>query len=196
MGIHAGTMARVLMNQPPRASDREHSVRTIIGAAMPASIWEEFERRFGVDVVEVYSSIDGAGATLMNPGDGPAGSIGRPSPETEARVVDDDGNDVARGEVGELLVRPTLSLGGKLLVTYYRGNEAASEEKTRDGWVWTGDLVRHDADGWYWFVDRKKDVIRRRGVNIAPAEIERLLLDHPGIAECTAFVVPSEAGRG
>lgn len=191
--FHAGTMARMLMNQPHRATDRAHSLRTVIGAAMPAEIWPAFEQRFGVHVVEVYSSIDGGGATFMNFGQAPPGSIGRPSPETEARIVDDGGQDVLDDAVGELLVRPTLSLGGPL-VAYYR-DEAASEEKTRDGWVWTGDLVRRDADGWYWFVDRKKDVIRRRGVNIAPAEIERLLLEHPGIAECSAFAVPSDLGE-
>jgi crotonobetaine/carnitine-CoA ligase len=93
--------------------------------------------------------------------------------------------------VGELQMRPR---GGSAVVAYYKDPEA-SAAKTAGGWVSTGDWFRHDPDGNYWFVDRKRDVIRRRGINLAPAVIEDAVRQHPAIAEVAAFAVPDDLGE-
>lgn len=187
---HVGTIARMLFNQPPQPTDGEHELRTFMGGGMPADIWEQFAARFRVTVFEAYSASDGVGS-IANFGDAPVGSIGRPGPELETRLVDEAGNDVAVGEVGELWLRPA---GAPALVEYYK-DPAATDEKTRDGWLHTGDLMRRDDSGALFFVDRAKDIVRRRGVNIAPAEVERILCGHPAITECTVHPVPSDLGE-
>jgi crotonobetaine/carnitine-CoA ligase len=121
------------------------------------------------------------------------GSIGKPRQHPNpsvarngARLVDDAGNDVATDEVGELLLRnPTMALG------YFRDPERTAET-FRDGWLHTGDLLRRDADGFHFFVDRKKDVIRRRGENISSVEVERVLAEHPDVRYAAIVGVPSE----
>lgn len=186
-----GTMARMLFNQPPKPSDKDHEVRYCIAPAMPPDLWEAFEERFNVKVYEFYSSTDSSGLTLTNGGKYPPGSAGRPFIEAEAMIVDDDGNPVPDGEVGELLLRPKA---GQPVVHYYNDPEA-SAEKVQNGWVWMGDYFRRDADGNYWFVDRKRDVIRRRGINLAPALIEDGVRKHDAVAEATAIAVPAELGE-
>jgi crotonobetaine/carnitine-CoA ligase len=190
---HVGTIARMLFNQPPQPTDGQHELRVFMGGGMPADIWEDFAKRFQVTIFEAYSASDGVGS-IANFGDAPVGSIGRPGPELESRLVDESGNDVAVGETGELWLRPAGVPAGTPLVEYYN-DRAATTEKVRDGWVHTGDLMRADASGALYFVDRAKDVVRRRGVNIAPAEIERILCAHPSITECTVHPVPSELGE-
>jgi crotonobetaine/carnitine-CoA ligase len=189
---HVGTIARMLWNQPPRPDDGTHPLRVFMGGGMPPDIWEAFASRFNVRIIEGYAASDSVG-TICNWGDAPAGSIGRPDPGVEVRVADTDDNDVAVGETGELLLRPAFSFGGPP-VRYYNDDEATAE-KNRGGWIRTGDLVRQDGDGNLFFVDRRKDVIRRRGVNLAPAEIERIVCGHPLIGECAALAVPSELGE-
>ncbi|MHB8430309.1 MAG: AMP-binding protein [Acidimicrobiales bacterium] len=192
VAYHVGTMAQMLMRQPPSPMDASNEVWLFVGGGMPADIWEAFSDRFGVEIVEMYAASDGVG-TIGNYGDAPPGSIGRPDPELEVRLVDDDGGDVPAGTAGELLVRPRHAPPGPLVE--YHNDPVASASKVPDGWVHTGDLVRADEDGNLYFVDRKKDAIRRRGVNIAPAEIERILGRHPRIRECAALAVPADLGE-
>jgi crotonobetaine/carnitine-CoA ligase len=193
LAFHVGTIARMLYAQPPKPTDGDHELKALLGGGMPADIWEAFAARFRVRIIESYSASDGVGQ-IVNWGDGPVGSVGRPDPELEVRLVGPDDQPVPVGEVGELHLRPAGGGLGGPAVQYHRDDEA-TEEKNRGGWVRTGDLFRQDADGWLYFVERKKDVIRRRGVNIAPAEIERIVGADPAVEECAALSVPAELGE-
>ena len=104
-------------------------------------------------------------------------------------MVDDDGRELPDGEVGELVVRTPIVTKG-----YYRDPEATAAA-FRDGWFLTGDLVRRDANGYFWFVARKKDIIRRRGENISGAELDRVIGQHPAVAEAAAIAVPAKLGE-
>jgi crotonobetaine/carnitine-CoA ligase len=121
---------------------------------------------------------------------GPIGRHPDPArPWAQCRVVDEDGRDVPDGTVGELIVKTPIVMQG-----YYRDPEQ-TKSAFRDGWFLTGDLVKRDADGYYFFVSRKKDIIRRRGENIAGAEIDRVVGAHPAVLEAAAVPVPSELGE-
>jgi crotonobetaine/carnitine-CoA ligase len=121
------------------------------------------------------------------------GPVGRhPDPRrqwAECRVVDDEGRDVAVGEVGELVVKTPVIMQG-----YFRDPDQ-TRAAFRDGWFLTGDMVRRDEDGYFFFVARKKDIIRRRGENIAGAELDRVIGSHPAVQEAAAIAVPSEVGE-
>ena len=192
LAYYVGTMPRMIFNQPPNALDAHHHLKAFIGGGMPADIWEEFATRFNVKIVESYSASDTVG-TINNFGNAPVGSVGQPSPDIEACLVDADGDEVAVGEPGELLVRPRQRTADPAVV-YYRDDQA-TKEKNEGGWVHTGDLMRADAAGNYYYVDRLRHMIRRRGVNIASREIEDILAAHDSIAECAAVAVPSPLGE-
>jgi crotonobetaine/carnitine-CoA ligase len=185
-----GAMIPILMKQPERNHDRDNKVRVVFSAACPASVWAEFEQRFGLHLIEAYAAVDGAGFMVVNVGDGPKGSFGRPS--TPVRIVDDDGNEVPVGQSGELLCQ--IDDVPRRKVEYYK-NEKASAAKIQDGWLSTGDLVYADADGYLLFVDRKSDSLRRRGENISSWEVEREIDAHPAVLESAVFGVPSELGE-
>ncbi len=185
-----GAMIPILMKQPLRDDDSDNKVRVVFSAACPASVWAEFEQRFGLHLIEAYAAVDGAGFAVVNAGNAPKGSFGKPS--TPVRIVDDDDQDVAVGEHGELIFQVDDAKRRK--VEYYK-NEEASTAKIRDGWLYTGDLVYADEDGHLYFVDRKTDSLRRRGENISSWEVEREINAHPGVLESAVFGVPSELGE-
>jgi crotonobetaine/carnitine-CoA ligase len=192
LAYYVGTMPRMIFNQPPDVLDGHHHLKAFIGGGMPADIWQEFAARFNVKIIESYSASDTVG-TINNFGNAPVGSIGQPSPDIETRLVDADGIEVAAEEPGELLVRPRQRTGGPAIV-YYADDEA-TRDKNEGGWVHTGDLLRADATGNYYFVDRLRHMIRRRGVNIGSAEIENIISAHSAIAECAAIAVPASLGE-
>jgi carnitine-CoA ligase len=186
-------MINVLFKQPAKASDRTHAVRTALTAGATRAVWPEFERRFGLTIVELYGITECGCTTLMNPPDRiRVGSIGTPLGFVEAEVVDDDDRPVPVGTRGELVVRPrvpfTMFLG-------YLGKPEKTVEVWRNLWFHTGDFVTRDADGYYYFVDRKKDVIRRRGENLAPYDVESALNRHPAVFESVVVGVPSPLGE-
>jgi crotonobetaine/carnitine-CoA ligase len=185
-----GAMIPILMKQPERPNDAENPVRVVFSAACPASVWAAFEERFGVRIIEGYAAVDGAGFAVFNFGQSPKGSIGKPSMAT--RIVDEDGSDAQPGRPGELWFR--IDDPKRRRVEYYK-NEAASEEKVRDGWLRTGDLVSADEQGNLYFVDRKTDSMRRRGENISSWEVEREINAHSAVLESAVFGVPSELGE-
>jgi crotonobetaine/carnitine-CoA ligase len=185
-----GAMIPILMKQPERANDRENAVRMVFSAACPASVWAEFENRFGTRIVEGYAAVDGGGFAIINFGNAPKGSIGKPT--SPIRIIGDDGKDVAPGQPGELLFEVD---DAKLRKVEYYKNEEASNAKIRDGWLYTGDLVYADDDGNLYFVDRKSDSLRRRGENISSWEVEREINAHPAVLESAVFGVPSELGE-
>jgi crotonobetaine/carnitine-CoA ligase len=185
-----GAMIPILMKQPERPDDSDNPVRMVFSAACPASVWEAFEKRFGVHIVEGYAAVDGGGFAIVNLGNSPKGSIGKPT--NRYRIVDDDGNDAPTGQPGELLFE--IDDAKRRRVEYYK-NEEASNAKIREGWLHTGDLVYADADGNLYFVDRKTDSLRRRGENISSWEVEREINAHPAVLESAVFGVPSDLGE-
>ena len=188
-----GAMIPILMKQPEKPDDADNPVRLVISAACPTSLWEAFEKRFGLKIWEAYGAVDGGGVLIMNFGHAPVGSIGNGQLiGTDWRIVDDEKNDVETGDIGELL---TLAKGGKSGGVEYYKNKEASEKKCSDGWVNTGDLFFADKDKNLYFVDRKTDSIRRRGENISSFEVENILEKHPDVDICAAFGVPSELGE-
>lgn len=185
-----GAMIPILMKQPERADDAENPVRFVFSAACPASVWEAFEKRFGLHIVEGYAAVDGGGFAVINAGQSPKGSIGKPA--APFRIVDDQDRDVPVGRPGELLFQ--IDDARRSRVEYYK-NEAASEAKVQGGWLRTGDLVHADADGNLYFDDRKTDSLRRRGENVSSWEVEREINAHPAVLESAVFGVPSELGE-
>ncbi len=186
-----GAMIPILMKQPEKPDDTDNPVRLVISAACPANLWEPFEKRFGVKIWEAYGAVDGGGTIIINFGNAPVGSVGKPMPGTEWKLTDDDGEEVSPGEAGELMVRITENARR---VEYYK-NLQASAEKVRGEWLHSGDLFYADQEGNLFFVDRKTDSMRRRGENISSFEVENVVEKHPNVAECAAFGVPSELGE-
>lgn len=191
-------VGNILARRPRSEFVPGHRVSKVYGAPVPPEAADVFRNEFGVTTL-----IDGYGMTEIpgacnNPFLGPhkIGSLGKPAlhpdhriPFAELRIVGEDGRDVPDGQVGELLVRTPIAMKG-----YYRDPDQTATA-FRDGWFTTGDLVQRDSDGFYHFVARKKDIIRRRGENIAGAELDRVLGQHPGVAEAAAIAVPSDLGE-
>lgn len=187
-----GAMIPILLKQPPRPDDADNPVRIVFSAATPAWAWEEFEKRFNVTVWEGYGAVDGGGFSLFNPGTAPKGSMGKPPPGVQAKVVDDNGNEVPIGETGNLTFKIDNAQARR--VEYFK-NPTASEAKARDGWFYTGDMAYRDTEGNFFFADRKTDSMRRRGENISSYEVEKVVNQHPAVLESGAFGVPSELGE-
>jgi long-chain acyl-CoA synthetase len=155
------------------------------GAPLPSRVRSEFRRLFGCRVLDCYGITEAAGnltATLRF-GDAPEQSCGVPYPLTEIRIVDADDADVAEGEIGELIARGPQIMGG------YWNRPAETRATLRGGWLHTGDLARRDASGFFYIVDRAKDVILSGGYNVYPAEIEEVLQSHPDVSMCACFGV-------
>jgi carnitine-CoA ligase len=187
------SMITVLFKQPEKPTDRTHRVRTALTAGATRALWPQFEQRFGLEIVELYGMTECGCTTLMNPPSAVrVGSVGTPLGFVEADVVDDDDRPVGPGVRGELVVRPrapfTMFLG-------YLNQPGKTVDAWRNLWFHTGDTVTRDADGYYYFVDRKKDIIRRRGENLAPYDVESVLNRHPGIFESVVVGVPSPLGE-
>jgi crotonobetaine/carnitine-CoA ligase len=187
------SMINVLFKQPVKPSDQTHGVRTALTAGATKAVWPDFERRFGLSIVELYGMTECGCTTLMNPtGAVRVGSIGTPLGFVEAEVVDDDDRPVPADVRGELVVRPRQPF---TMFSGYLGKPEKTVEAWRNLWFHTGDYVTRDAEGYYYFVDRKKDVIRRRGENLAPYDVESVLNRHPAVFESVVVGVPSPLGE-
>lgn len=188
-----GSMLVMLWKQPPSPSDREHEVRALYGGPMPKEIAPAFEERFGVALIEGFGMSE-CTYGLIQPLHGPRkpGSLGRPRtlPErgigNEVRVIDEQGRDCPPGVAGELVIRNAVLMRG-----YYKDPERTAET-LHDGWLRTGDLAYRDEDGDFFYVGRKKEIIRRRGENLSPVEVETVLQEHPAIQEVAVIGVPAE----
>ncbi|MCA1830126.1 MAG: AMP-binding protein [Actinobacteria bacterium] len=185
---HVGALIPILLKQPERADDRDNPVRVCLSAGCPPQSWEPFERRFGIRIVEQFSMVDSPGY-LLNV-DGPAGSMGKPTPGSEAAVLDDGGNEVPPNVAGELCLRATEGRTHD-----YLNMPDATDEAYRGGWFHTGDLARRDQDGWFYYVGRKRESMRRRGENVSAWEIENVVNQFPQVLESAAHAVPSELGE-
>lgn len=193
---YLGVMPSMLMKAEPSAADREHGVRFGFGAGIDPKLHEPFEKRFGIPLVEAWAMTEtGAGAVTTTAREtGPLGPrcIGRPSPGTDWRVVADDGSDVAPGTPGELLVRAAGDDPRAGFFSGYLDDAEATEAAWAGGWFHTGDVVTHDGAGLLNFFDRKKNVIRRSGENIAVLEVEGVLAALPEVAAVAVAPVPDD----
>jgi long-chain acyl-CoA synthetase len=161
------------------------------GAPLPLSVVEAFEAQYGIPIYEGYGPTECAPVLTVNPpfGTRKLGSVGPPIPQVELRVVDDRGQTVPVGAVGEIVAR------GPNVMRGYLNRPAETAEVLRDGWYHTGDLGRADADGYYYIVDRKKDLILVGGLNVYPREVELVLCAHPAVSEAAVVGMP-DAIRG
>lgn len=161
------------------------------GSALPGEVHREFKDRFGITILEGYGlSETSPVASFSVYGEPPrVGSIGVPIPGVEMKLINDDWSDVPDGEevIGEIAIR-----GHNVMKSYY-GRPEATAEAIKDGWFRSGDLARKDADGFYFIVDRAKDLIIRGGFNVYPREIEELLMTHPGVSLVAVVGVPHES---
>ncbi len=177
------TMFMRILNLPEFAEFDLSSLRicTVGGQTMPVAKMEETQRRFGCPLLELWgmTELGGLGATHPHNGPRKLGSIGVPLPLTEVKVVAADcaAQEMPRGEVGELMVRGPLVMEG-----YFRNEVATRAAIEPDGWMHTGDLVRQDETGYLYVVDRAKEVIVSGGYNVYPAEVERVIAQHPAVA--------------
>ncbi|MCM8782894.1 MAG: long-chain fatty acid--CoA ligase [Candidatus Omnitrophica bacterium] len=163
------------------------SVRLCISgaAALPVEVLEAFEEKFKVPLLEGYGLTEASPVVSLNPLNGirKPGSVGLPLEDVEVKVVDENGKELPREEIGELLVK-----GPNVMKGYFK-DESATKETLKEGWLYTGDLAKIDRDGYIYIVDRKKEMINVRGLNVYPQEIERVLNRHPKIKECAVIGV-------
>ena len=184
-----GAMVPILLARPAGTNDRAHGVRIALAPGVPEQFQAEFVQRFGLHLLEGYGSTETnfvIGATLDEQ---VLGTMGRVRHGFEARVVDDQDNEVPPGEPGELVLRANEPFS---FATGYFGMADKTVEAWRNLWFHTGDRVSCDARGYFRFIDRLKDAIRRRGENISSYEVEQVLLSHPQIEVAAIFPVQSE----
>ena len=183
---YIGAIPAILYSRDPSPADRGHRLRLGWGGGIPRDIHAAFEERFGVVCVEGFGMTE-TGATMAVPIQGErrigTGACGTPYAGLEAKVVGDDGNEAPRGTPGELVVR------GSGIFSGYHGLPR-EEAFDGDGWFHTGDTLRQEKDGFFYYVGRKKDMIRRAGENVAPGEIEGVLLEHDAVAEAAVIGTP------
>lgn len=193
---YLGVMPSMLMKAPPSPLDRAHSVRFGFGAGVDPELHAPFEERFGFPLVEAWGMTEtGARNAIVNnvePRKVGVSCLGRPSELIEVKIVTDRGREAAPDEPGELLVRAAGPDPRRGFFDHYFKNPQATAEAWEGGWFHTGDLVRRDAEGFIYFVDRAKNIIRRSGENIAAAEVESLLMRHPKIRAAAVAPVADE----
>jgi len=184
------TMYNAILHHPD-ASSFDTSTLVVCasgGAAMPVELMRGFEEKFGCKVLEGYGLSETSPVASFNHPDRErkAGSIGTPVEGVEMKVVDDEDRDLPAGEVGEIVIR------GHNVMKGYWNRPDATEEAIRGGWFHSGDLAKVDDDGYFFIVDRKKDMIIRGGYNVYPREIEEILYEHPAVREVAVVGVPDD----
>ena len=186
-----GTMASFLMKEPETAEDNEHPLKKAFIVPITPDL-TAFTERFGVEIYTIFNMTEISSPIVSKIDQVDAGFCGKPRSGYELRVVDDNDIEVAVGQVGELIMRTELPWS---LSTAYYKNPEATAKTWRNGWFHTGDAFRKDSDDNFYFVDRLKDAIRRRGENISSSEVEAVVMEHDAVRECAAVAVPSEWGE-
>lgn len=186
-----GVMATFLEKQPPAADDADNALRLVLMVPL-ASNAESFARRFGVDVHTIFNMTEVSSPIVSEPNPTVRGTCGKARPGVEVRLVDENDCEVPNGTVGEMLVRTDRPWG--MNSGYYKNAEATAKA-WRNGWFHTGDAFIRDGEGNFFFVDRMKDAIRRRGENISSFEVEADVCSHPAVREAAAVAVPSDLGE-
>lgn len=190
---YIGTILSVLMKAPESAADRDHPLRVMMGAGAGKGLFEAFEARFGVSLIEGYGMSEIGVPITSDPDRKRPGSCGRQTTQYDLMLVDRHGQPVTAPDTpGELLVRPRRPNG--MMIEYVEMPDK-TVEAFRDLWFHTGDLLQCDADGFWYFVDRDKDALRRRGENISSFEVERVINEMSEVAECAVIPVPSDLGE-
>lgn len=196
---YLGVMPALLLAAPSSELDRAHAVRFGFGAGVDKTLHAAFETRFGFPLLEAWAMTEtGAGAVIIanrEPRHVGTACFGRPEAEVAVRIVDDDGRDVPADTPGELLVRAAGDDPRRGFFRAYLKDEAATHAAWAGGWFHTGDVVRADAQGHLYFVDRRKNVIRRSGENISAVEVEAVLRQHALVSNVGVAPVP-DALRG
>jgi long-chain acyl-CoA synthetase len=184
------TMFAAMLHVEDRDAYDVSSLRICVsgGSAMPGEVLRGFEQAFGCKVLEGYGLSETSPVASFNHPDRErkVGSIGTPIEGVEMRVVGDDDREVPQGEVGEIVIR-----GHNVMKGYWQRDDATAEA-IRDGWFHTGDMARIDEDGYFFIVDRKKDMIIRGGYNVYPREIEEVLYEHPAVREAAVVGIPHD----
>ncbi len=182
------TMYVALVQHPNNADYDTSSLKSSVsgGASLPVEVLKGFESAFGVALLEGYGLSETSPVASFNHPDKvqKAGSIGTPIKDVEMRLIDSDWNDVPEGEIGEIAIK-----GPNVMKGYWNRPEATAES-IKDGWFRTGDLATRDDEGYYFIVDRAKDMIIRGGYNVYPREVEEILYEHPAVAEAAVVGVP------
>jgi long-chain acyl-CoA synthetase len=185
------TMYNALLHEPDREKYDTSTLQVCAsgGSAMPVELMRAFEDAFNCKVLEGYGLSETSPIASFNHPDRERkpGSIGTPVEGVEMKVVDDDDNDVAVGEIGEIVIR------GHNVMKGYWNRADATEEVMRGGWFHSGDMAKVDEDGYFYIVDRKKDLIIRGGYNVYPREIEEVLYEHPAVREAAVVGIPDDA---
>jgi long-chain acyl-CoA synthetase len=184
------TMYGAMLHAPDRDKHDTSSLRVCVsgGSAMPVELLKGFEDAFGCDILEGYGLSETSPTASFNQlgQERKPGSIGTPVPGVEMKLLDEDGNEVADGEVGEIVIK------GPNVMKGYWNKPDATEEAIVDGWFHSGDLAKRDEDGYYFIVDRKKELIVRGGYNVYPREIEEVLYEHPAVREAAVIGIPDD----
>ncbi len=188
-----GGICHMINSLPERAEDRDNPIHTVYGVPVPAELYEQFETRFNVKFCEAYGTTETNLVLHTNWEEKtPIGSCGKPDRDFEVKLVDEKDQELPPGEVGQIVIRPkkpyTIAFG------YYKRTQETLD-MMQNLWFHMGDIAYRDANNFYYFVDRKKDAIRRRGENISSYEIEKIVNLHPAVAETAAIGVPSEVGE-
>ncbi|HVS00841.1 MAG TPA: AMP-binding protein [Thermoanaerobaculia bacterium] len=186
---HLGEMLACLCQLPESPEERGHSLRAVYGGGAKAEVADAFESRFGATVVEGYGLTETNTVLCNDLAERRRGAIGRPLPYNEVRIADAEGRPLPTGQVGEIQVRRN-----PVMMTGYTGLPDVTASCFVDGWFRTGDLGRCDEDGWFYFVSRDKDIIRRRGENIFAGKVEEVLNQHPAVALSAVVAVTDELG--
>lgn len=187
-----GAMMEILWKQPVTPSERNHKVKLCLAGPIPAHVYEQGRERWGVDFLEGFGLTEN-GIVAYNPTNAfRPGSFGKVLPYYEVKIVDDNDYEVPPGTIGEIISRPLRPY--TMMAGYYKMPEKTLEA-FKNLWFHTGDYGKQDEDGYFYFVDRKKDALRRRGENISSFEVERIVSSNPKVFESAAVAVPSEVGE-
>ena len=186
---YLGAVIPILAKQPPRPDDKDNPAKIALGAGCPANVMREVEERFGIMCLEGFGMSEIGIPIHVRTTDRREGSCGKPMDIYDIRLVDDHDEPVPVGEPGEIVFRPREPY---TMMTGYYNMPEKTLEAYRNLWFHSGDLGRQDEDGYYYFVDRKKDALRRRGENISSFEVERAINTHPAVLESAAVAVKSE----
>ena len=191
---YLGVVVPMLLGQPAHPHERDHCVRFAIGAGVEPQRHKAFEERFGFPLIEIWGMTEMVRAIIDNqlPREVGTHAFGRVTPGIEVRVVDDNDVDMPAGQEGEMIVRHSAATPRQHFFSGYLDDEAATETAWRGGWFHTGDIITRDATGLLRFIDRRKNIIRRSGENIAAAEIEALLQAHPLVESVAVLAVKDE----
>jgi benzoate-CoA ligase family protein len=178
------TMINAMLNHPSAATRDLKSLRLVLsaGEALPPELYRRWKAAFGVEILDGIGSAEMFHIYISNaPGDVKPGSLGRLVPGYEARIVDASGQDLPPGQAGTLWIK-----GDSAAVLYWQAHEK-SKEVLRGDWVVTGDHMRQDADGCFWYEGRSDDMLKVGGIFVSPGEVENCLLQHEQVAECAVI---------